>query len=144
MIQIYYQFLYITTQKIISDQNNNEATNNTNQNITSTLSTSNTHITQPFQTQQPSTRNCDPPSPPSQYLTETTRHDSPQQGSSTTHGTNAPQIQPTVQFQTTTPTRQPVLRTLAYTPAQNIQTQNIQTSLTINTLHSNALPTETF
>ena len=39
-----------------------------------------------------------------------------------------------------TPTRQPILQILAYTPAQNTQSQNIQTGLTINTQHSNALP----
>ena len=32
-----------------------------------------------------------------------------------------------------------MLQTLAYTPVQNTRTQNIQTGLTINTLHSNAL-----
>ena len=53
------------------------------------------------------------------------------------------QIQPTVQFQTTTPTRQPVLQTLTHTAAQNTQKQNIQTGLTNDTLHSNALPTYT-
>ena len=67
---------------------------------------------------------------------QTTPHNSPQQGSS---NTNASQIQPTVQFQTTTPTRQPISQTFTYTPAQNIQTQNIQTGLTNNTLHSKAL-----
>ena len=93
---------------------------------------------QPFQTQQP--RNYDPPPPPSQSSTQTTPHNSPQQSSSSTHATNAPQIQPTVQFQTTTSTIQPILQTLAYTPAQITETQNIQTGLTINTLHSNAIP----
>ena len=36
-------------------------------------------------------------------------HNFPDQGSSNAHATNAPQIHSTVQFQTTTPTRQPIL-----------------------------------
>ena len=112
-----------------------------NQDNTSTLSASNTHLIQPYQTQQP--RSYDPSPPPSQFLTQTTPHISPQQCTSNTHATNAPQIQPTVQFQTTTPTRQPILQTLAYTPAQNTQTQKIQTGLTIKILHSNAIPNYT-
>ena len=36
-----------------------------------------------------------------------------------------------------------MFQTLAYTPAQNTQTQNIQTGLTNNTLHSIALPNYT-
>ena len=46
-------------------------------------------------------------------MTQTTPHNPPQQVYSNTHATNAPQIQPTVQFQSTTPTRQPILQTLA-------------------------------
>ena len=80
-------------------------------------------MTQPFLTQQP--RSYDPPPIPSQYSTQTTPQNSPQHGFSNTHATNAPQIQPTVQFQKTTPTRQSIFQTLTYTPAQNTQTQNI-------------------
>ena len=76
-------------------------------------------------------------------MTQTTPHNSPQQAPSNTHATNTPQIQPKVQFRTTNSTRQPIIQTLAYTPAQNTQTQNIQTGSTINTLHSNAIPNYT-
>ena len=88
------------TQNTISDQNQNDTTHNTNQDKISILSTSKTQIIQPFQTQQPSPRNYCPPPPPSQYLTQTTPHNSPQQGSSNTHGKSGPQFQPTVQFNT--------------------------------------------
>ena len=50
--------------------------------------------------------------------TQTTPHNSPQQGSSNTQTTN------TVQFQTTTLTAQPDIPTLAYTPAQNTNHKN--------------------
>ena len=109
-------------------------TNDQNQDNTSKLS--NTTVTQQFQTQQPSPRNYDPPPLPLQYSTQTTPHNSPQQGSSNTNGTNALQVEPETQFQTTTQPRQPVLKTLSYTPAQTTQTQNIQPGLTINTFHS--------
>ena len=125
------------TQTPINDQNRNDTTHDTNQDNTSTLSTSITHKAQQFQTQQTLPRNYDPPPLPSQLATQTTSHNSPQQGSSNTQTTN------TVQFQTTTPTTQPIVQTLAYTPAQNTQTQNIQTTLTTNTLHSNAIPNYT-
>ena len=59
---------------------------------------------------------------------------------SITHVTNESQIHSTVQIQTTTPTRQPILQTLTYTAAQITQTQNIQTGLTVNTFHFNAKP----
>ena len=68
---------------------------------TSTLSTSNTHVSQEFQTQQDSPRNYNPPSIPPQYSLQTSTHNSPQQGSSNT------QITRIVQFQTTTPTTPP-------------------------------------
>ena len=57
------------TQNTINDQNQNVTTHNTNQVNNSTLSTSNTHIPQPFQTQQTSPRNHDPPTPLSQHST---------------------------------------------------------------------------
>ena len=81
--------------------------------------------------------NYDPPPLPSQYSPLTTPHNSPQQGSSNTQVTN------TVQFQTITPTTQPEIPVLAYTPAQNTQTQNTQPALTIKTLQSNPLPNYT-
>ena len=111
------------TQNTNNDSNKNDTINNSNQDNTSTLSTANTYISQPSQTQQPSPQNYDPPPLPSQYSTHTTPYNSPQQGSSNTNGTNTLQVQPTVQFQTTTSTRQPILQSLAYTPAQNTQTQ---------------------
>ena len=42
-----------------------------------------------------------------------------------------------------TPSTQPEVPTLAYTPAQSTQVQNIQPALTINTLQSNPLPNYT-
>ena len=60
-------------------------------------------------------------------------HNSPQQGSSNTQITNR------VQIQTTTPTTQDT-PTSAYAPAQNTRTQNMQTALTITTLHSSPSP----
>ena len=64
-------------------------------------------------------------------------HKSSQQSSSNTQTTN------TVQFQTTTPTTQPIVQSLAYIPAQITQSQNIQTGVTINILHCNAIPNYT-
>ena len=107
-----------------------------NQNNTSTLSTLNTTVTQPFQTQSP-LRNFDPPPLPTQNSFQTTPHNSPQQSSSNTNGTNALQVQPETQFQTTTQLRQTILQTLSYTPTQTTQTHNKQHGLTINTLQSN-------
>ena len=45
-------------------------------------------------------------------------------------------MQPTVQFQTTTPTRQPILQTLAYIPSKyrNTKYTNIITIYTIYTI----------
>ena len=87
-------------------------------------------LLKPPQTQRSPRQNYDPHSIPSQFSTQIHTHNSPQQGSSNTQTTN------TVQFQTATTTTQPNVPTLAYTPSQNIQTQNIQTALTIITLHS--------
>ena len=70
------------TQNPIDDHNQNDTTHKTNQDNTSPLSTSNTHITQHLLAQQTSPRNYDPPPLPSQYSTQTTPHNSPQQGSS--------------------------------------------------------------
>ena len=76
-----------------------------NQENTSTLSTANTNITQSSQMQQPSTRNYDPLPLPTHHSIHATPYNSPQQGSSNKNGTNTFQVQPLVQFQTTTPTR---------------------------------------
>ena len=104
----------------------------------------NTTITQPFQTQQTSPRNYDPPPLPSKYSPHTTPHKSSQQGSSNPNGTTTVQTQSEVQFQTTTLTRQPTSLNLSYTPAQNTHTHNIQPSLTIKTFHSNTIPKSIF
>ena len=109
------------------------------QDNTSTLSTLDTTVTQQFQTQHPSPRNYDPSPIPPQYSTQPPPHNSPQQGSSETNGTNILQAQSNIHFQTTTPSRQPNLQTLSKTPAPTTQIQIIQPGLTINTLHSNTL-----
>ena len=101
------------TQNPNNIQDQNDTTPDANQDNTSTLSTSNTQITQQFQTQQTSPRIYDPPPLHPQYSIQTSSHNSPHQGSSNTQTTN------TVQFQTTIPTTQPLVQTLAYTPAQN-------------------------
>ena len=124
------------TQTIVNDYTPNDTIHNTNQDNTSTLSTSNTCTTQELQPQQTIQRNYDPP-PPSHYSHLTTPHLSPQHGSSNTQITN------TIQFQTTTPTTQPEVPNLAYTPAQTTQTKNMQPALTINTLQSNPIPNYT-
>ena len=131
MIQMnYISQLRIVTQHTTIDQS---------QVNTSTLSTLDTTVTQQFQTQQPSPRNYVPSPLPPQNSTQTTPHNSPQQVSSNTNDIKTFQVHSDTHFQTTTQTRQPILQTLSYTPAQTTQTQNIQTGLTINTLHSNTL-----
>ena len=75
-----------------------------------------------FKRKQPSPRNYDPPPLPPQYATHNTLQNSLQRGSSNTNATDTSQNPPAVQFQTTTPTRQPILQTLPHTPAQNTQT----------------------
>ena len=91
-----------------------------------------TYQTQQLQTQQTSPRTYDPHPLPPQYSIQTSSHNSSQQCSSNIKTTN------TVQFQTTTPTTQPIVQTSAYFPAQNTPTQIIPTALSIHTLHSNA------
>ena len=121
------------TQTHLKDQTPNDTIHNTNQDNTSTLPTSNTLTTQELQPQRTIHPNYDPPSSPSQYSPLTAPHNSPQQGSSNTQVTN------TVKIQTISPTTQPEVPTLSYTPAQTTQTQNMQPSLTIITLQSNPL-----
>ena len=111
------------TLNTIDNQHQNDITQNTSQDNTSTLSTFNTNVAQPFQTQQTAPRNYNPPPLSLQYSTQITPHNSPQQVSSNTQTTN------TVQFQTTTPTTQPIVQFLTYTPAQSTQSQNIQTGV---------------
>ena len=81
MIQISSKFQYITTQNTLPNQNH--INTDSNQDGTSTISTSDTNISPQPQTQQPSSRNYDPPSIPPQYSTQTLSHTSPQPGSST-------------------------------------------------------------
>ena len=79
--------VHIITPHLIQNQTQNDTTQNPNHDNTFNLSTSETQITQEFQTQQTSPPNYDPPPLPSQYSTRTTPHTSPQQGSSNTHTT---------------------------------------------------------
>ena len=137
--------LQVPVRQVI--QNTNEdLTENTNEDLTqntaSSISTSNTIITCPLRTKQISPRNYDPPPHPSQYSVYTNPHNSRRQGSSNPNATTIFQNQPQVQCQTTTLTRQPILQTLSYTPAQNTQTHKIPPGFSINTLHSN--PRATF
>ena len=76
-------------------------------------------------------QNYDPPSILPQFSPRIHTHISPQQDSSNTQHTN------TVHFQTPTPPSPPEIQTSTYTPAQNNPVQNVQTSLNINTIHSN-------
>ena len=68
------------TQNPNNNQDQNSTTHNTNPDNISTLSTSNTNVTQKFQPQQTSPRNYGPPSISPQYLNITAEHNSPQQG----------------------------------------------------------------
>ena len=120
------------TRNITQDPNNDP-----NQDNKFTLSKSNIFITQPLPTQQPQPRNFDQIPIPPQNSHHPTPLKSPQQVSSNASGTFTLQFEPEIQFQTPTPTRQPVLQPLSYTPAQNKQTQKVQPGLTIFTLQSN-------
>ena len=123
---------YNITQVEIDNQNQ-ENTLSTTQDNTSVLSTSHTNITQPSQKQASLRQNYDPPPIPPQFSTQIHAHNSPQQGSSNTqHNT---QNTNTVHFQTPTPPTPPEIQTSTYTPAQTNPVQNVQTSLSINTIH---------
>ena len=125
---------HIITQDETINQNQDN-TLSTTQDNTSVLSTSHTNITQPSQTQPSPRQNYDPPSIPSQFSTQIHNHNSPQQSSSNTqHNT---QHGNTVHFQTPTPPSPPEIQISTYTPAQSNPVQNVQTSLNINTIHSN-------
>ena len=126
--------LQVPTHNITQDETNNQNQNNTlniTQDNTAVLSTSHTNITQPSHTQASPRQNYDPPSIPPEFSTQNHTHSSPQQGSSHTQHTN------TVHFQTPTPPSPPEIQTSTYTPAQSNPVQNLQTSLNINTIHSN-------
>ena len=128
------RFTQVPTLNITPDETNNQNQDNilsTTQDNTSILSTSQTNVTQPSQTQRSPGQNYDPPSIPPQFSTQIHTHNSPQQGSSNTQHTN------TVHFQTQTPPSPPEIHTSTYTPAQSNPVQNVQTSLNINTIHSN-------
>ena len=99
------------------------------------LSTSNTNITQPSQTQILSPRNYNPPPVPPKFSTQINTHNSPQPSSSNTH--NIAQNSNTVHFQTPTPPSSLELQTSTYTPAQTNSVQTTQPTLNINTIHSN-------
>ena len=122
------------TQNEFTNQNQDN-TSNTNPDNTSLLSTSNTNITQPSQTQIIFPRNYNPPSVPPQFSTQINTHDTPQQSSS-----NTPYIAQNnnkVHFQTPTPPLSSEIQTSNYTPAQTNSVQTTQTTLNINTIHSN-------
>ena len=103
----------------------------TTQDTTCILSTSHTNVTQTSQTQTSPRQNYDPPSIPPQFSTQIHTHNSLQQSSPNTQHNN------TVHFRTPTPPSPPELQTSTYTPAQSNPVQNVQTSLNINTIHSN-------
>ena len=130
--------IQIPTHNITPNEINNQnqdKTLSTTQDITSVLSTSHTNITQPSQTQASPRRNYDPPSFPPQFSTQIHTHKSPQQSSSNTQHTT--QNTNTVHFQTPTPPSPTEIQTSTYTPAQTNPVQNAQPSLNINTIHSN-------
>ena len=122
------------TQNEFTNQNQDN-TSNTNPDNTSVLSTSNTNITQPSQTQVPFPRNYNPPSVPPQFSTQINTHDSPQQSSSNTH--YLAQSTNTVHFQTPIQPSPSEIQTSTYTPAQTNPVQTTQSTLNINTIHSN-------
>ena len=130
--------IQVPTHNITQDETNNQNQNNTlstTHDNTSVLSISRTNITQPSHTQASPRQNYDPPSIPPQFSTQIHTHNSPQQCSSNTqHNT---QHNNTVQFQTPTPPSPPEIQISTYTPAQSNPVQNVQTSLNINTFHSN-------
>ena len=127
--------IQIPTHHITQNEYNNQNQDNTSitdQDNTSVLSTSNTNITQPSQTQVPSPRNYNPPFVPPQISTQINTHNSPQQSSSNTH--HITQNTNTVHFQTPTPPSHSEIQTSTYTPAQ---TNPVQPTLNVNTIHSN-------
>ena len=132
--------IQVPTHNITQDETNNQNQDNTSsttQDTTSVLSTSHTNITQPSQTQASPRHNYDPHSIPPQFSTQIHTQNSPQQGSSNTqHNTQHNNI---VQFQTPTPPSPPEIQISTYTPAQSNPVQIVQTSLNINTIHSNPL-----
>ena len=126
--------IQVPTHNITQDETKNQNQANTlskTQDNTSSLSTSHTNVTQPSQTQKTPRQNYDPHSILPQFSTQINTHNSPQQGSSNPQLTNA------VHFQTPTPPSPPEIQTSTYTPAQNNPVQSVQTSLNINTIHSN-------
>ena len=128
--------LQVPTHKITQDETDNQnqdTTFSTTEDNTSILSTSHTNVTQQSQTQRSPLQNYDPPSIPPQFSTQPNNHISPQQGSSNAQHTN------TVHCQTPTPPSLLEIQTSTYTPAQTNPVQNLQTSLNINTIHSNPL-----
>ena len=126
----------IPTHNITQNEfNNQNHDNTTNPDITSVLSTSNTNITQPSQTQIPSPRNYIPPRVPPQFSTQINTHNSPRQSSSNTN--HIAQKTCTVQFQTPTPPSPAEIQTSTYTPAQTNPVPTTQPTSNINTILSN-------
>ena len=130
--------ILIPTHNITQNEFNNQNQDTiftTNPDNTSVLSTCNTNITQPSQTQEPSPRSNNPPPVPPQFSTQINTHNSPQQSSSNTH--HITQNTNTVQFQTPTPPSPSEIQTSTYTPAQTNPVQSTQPTLNINTIHFN-------
>ena len=130
----------IPTHKITqrtTNQNQDNPSNNVITDNTSVLSSYNTNITQPSQTQILPPRNYDPPPIPSQFSAQINTHVSPQPSSSNTHSIT--QNNNTVHFQTPTPPSSSEIQTSTYTPAQTNPVQTTQPTLNINTIHSNPL-----
>ena len=130
--------IQIPTHHNTEDEFNNQNQDNTlttNPDKIFVLSTSNTNITQPSQTQVPPRQNYDPPSIPPRFSTQINTHNSPQQSSSNTQ--HVTQNTHTVHFQTPTPPSPAEIQTSTYTPAQTNPVPTTQPTLNINTIHSN-------
>ena len=130
--------IIIPTHNITQNEFNNQNQDNPFTTIpdnTSVLSTSDTNITQPSQTQILSPRNYIPPPVPPQFSTQINTHNSPQRSSSNTH--HITQNTYTVHFHTPTPPSPAEIQTSTYTPAQTNPVPTTQPTSNINTNHSN-------
>ena len=128
----------IPTHNITQNEFNNQNQDNTlttHQDNTSVLSRSHTNITQPSQTQVSPRQNYNPSPIPPQFSTQIHTQNSPQPSSSNTQHTT--QNTNTVHFQTPTPPSPSAIQTSTYTPAQTNPVHNTQSTLNINTIHSN-------
>ena len=122
--------LQVPTRNIID--NNNHLFNQENP---STLSVTNTSEIQTSSIHNIIQRNYDPPPPPSNHSTNSTPHNSPQQGSIIS--TRQPTLNET-QFQTTTPPTQSP-QTITYIPAQPPAQPVTPATFIYHTLHTNPI-----